>query len=67
MKSVLAALLLLVQLQPVLGTVAGQAPTSGFARAGAAAQSCELATLCMPAPRFRASRAAWNPWYLCMK
>jgi hypothetical protein len=68
MKSVLASLLLLVQLQPVLGTVAcfglseraalqdcrmaehGQAPASSFTAAGAATQSCELATLCMPAP-----------------
>jgi hypothetical protein len=68
MKSVLASLLLLVQLQPVLGTVAcfglseraalqecrmaehGHAPTSGFTAAGATTHSCELATLCMPAP-----------------
>jgi len=68
MKAVLAVLLLLVQLQPVLGTVAcfglseraalqecrmpehGQAPTSHVAASGSAAGSCELATLCMPAP-----------------
>jgi hypothetical protein len=68
MKSVLAALLLLVQLQPVLGTIAcfglseraalqecrmaehGQAPASSFTAAGATTHSCELATLCMPAP-----------------
>jgi hypothetical protein len=68
MKVVLAALLLLFQLQPVLGTVAclglservaqeecrmpehGQAPTTTLAASGAAAQSCEMATICTPAP-----------------
>jgi hypothetical protein len=28
----------------------GHAPTSGFTAAGATTHSCELATLCMPAP-----------------
>lgn len=68
MHSVLAALLLLLQLQPVLGTVAcfglseraplqecrmtehGQTPSSQVATPGATTHSCELATLCMPAP-----------------
>jgi hypothetical protein len=68
MKVVLAVLLLLFQLQPVLGTVAclglseraaqeecrmpehGQAPTTTLAASGAAAQSCEMAIICTPAP-----------------
>jgi hypothetical protein len=68
MKVMLAALLLLFQLQPVLGTVAclglserspqqacrmpehGRAPTASIEAAGMAAQSCELATICTPAP-----------------
>jgi hypothetical protein len=68
MKAMLAVLLLLFQLQPVLGTVAclglpgraaqqeckmpehGRAPTASIAAAGMAAQSCELATICTPAP-----------------
>jgi hypothetical protein len=68
MKAVFAALLLLFQLQPVLGTVAclglparvpqqeckmpehGQPQTTNIAVSGAAAQSCQLATICMPAP-----------------
>ena len=67
MKTVFAALLLLFQLQPVLGTVAclelpaaakqeckmaehGQAQTMSVAVSGAAAQSCQLATICTPAP-----------------
>ena len=68
MKAVLTALLLLFQLQPVLGTVAclglseraarqeckmpehGQTSTTAMSAAGRAVQSCELATLCSPAP-----------------
>ena len=67
MKAAFAALLLLFQLQPVLGTVAclelptaakqeckmaehGQAQTMSVAVSGAAAQSCQLATICTPAP-----------------
>ena len=68
MKAVLTVLLLLFQLQPVLGTVAclglperasqqeckmpehGRAPAASIAAAGMAAQSCELATICTPAP-----------------
>ena len=68
MKAALAAILLLFQLQPVLGTVAclglseraaqqecrmpehGQVPATELAASGAATQSCELATICMPAP-----------------
>jgi hypothetical protein len=68
MKAVLAAFLLLFQLQPLWGTVAclglaepvaqqecrmpehGQAPTTTLAASGAAAQSCEMATICTPAP-----------------
>jgi hypothetical protein len=70
MKAVLAALLLLFQLQPALGTVAclsaserapgheckmpehGQAPTpmTAIAASGTAAQHCELAAVCTPAP-----------------
>jgi hypothetical protein len=67
-KAMLAALLLLFQLQPLWGTVAclglsdrvaqqecrmpehGQAPTTALAASGAAAQSCEMATICTPAP-----------------
>lgn len=68
MKVLLAVLLLVFQLQPVLGSVAclgesgraaqhecqmpehGQAPTASIGAAGRPAQSCELATICMPAP-----------------
>jgi hypothetical protein len=68
MKVVLAAFLLLFQLQPVLGTVAclglferpaqqecrmpehGQAPATAFTASDLATQSCELATICTPAP-----------------
>ena len=68
MKAVFAALLLLFQLQPVLGTVAclglpaqatkqeckmpehGQPQTTSVATSGAAAQNCQLATICTPAP-----------------
>jgi hypothetical protein len=68
MKVVLAAFLLLFQLQPVLGTVAclglsertaqpecrmpehGQSPARAFGASDVATQSCELATICAPAP-----------------
>jgi hypothetical protein len=69
MKAVLTALLLMFQLQPVLGTVAclglsekaaqekecrmpehGQTPTMTPAVSHGAAQSCELARICKPAP-----------------
>ena len=68
MKAVFAVLLLLFQLQPVLGTVAclevpggaakqeckmpehGQPQTMSVAVSGAPAQSCQLATICTPAP-----------------
>jgi hypothetical protein len=68
MKAMLAVLLLLVQLQPVVGTAAclglseraaqqecrmpehGRAPAAVLGVAGMAGQSCELATLCTPAP-----------------
>lgn len=68
MKAVFAALLLLFQLQPVLGTVAcldlsdrpaqqecqmpehGRMQTTSISVSGAAAQSCQLATICTPAP-----------------
>jgi hypothetical protein len=68
MKAVLTALLLMFQLQPVLGTVAclglskkaaqqecrmpehRQTPTMTLAVSRGAAQSCELATICKPAP-----------------
>jgi len=68
MKAVFAALLLLFQLQPVLGTVAclglsdrpakqeckmpehGQPQTTSISAAGATTQSCQLATICTPAP-----------------
>lgn len=68
MKTVFAALLLLFQFQPVLGTVAclglparatrqeckmpehGQPQTTSIAVSGTAAQGCQLATICTPAP-----------------
>jgi hypothetical protein len=68
MKAVFAVLLLLFQLQPVLGTVAclglsdrsaqqeckmpehGQPQTMSVTISGTAAQSCQLATVCTPAP-----------------
>jgi hypothetical protein len=68
MKVVLAAVLLLLQLQPVLGTVAclelskpatqqdcrmpehGQSSTPAFTAFDVATSSCELATICTPAP-----------------
>jgi hypothetical protein len=68
MKVVLAAFLLLFQLQPVLGTVAclglskpaaqpecrmperGQAPATAFTASDVTTQSCQLATICTPAP-----------------
>jgi hypothetical protein len=68
MKVLLAALLLLFQLQPVLGTVAclelparatqqeckmaehGQPQTTSISTLDTAAQHCQLATICTPAP-----------------
>jgi hypothetical protein len=68
MKAAFAALLLLFQLQPVLGTAAclglsdrpakeeckmpehGQPQSASVAVSGASAQSCQLATICTPAP-----------------
>ena len=68
MKVVLAAFLLLFQLQPMLGTVAclglseraaqpecrmpehGRASAPTFTASDVATRSCELATICTPAP-----------------
>lgn len=68
MKPVLAALLLLFQLQPALGAVAclglteragqqectmpeqGRVPAAPAAASHVPTQSCELATICTPAP-----------------
>jgi hypothetical protein len=68
MKAVFAVLLLLSQLQPVLGTVVclglsdrptkqeckmpdhGQMPGTSVTMAGAAAQGCQSAAICAPAP-----------------
>jgi hypothetical protein len=68
MRTVFAALLLLFQLQPVLGTVAclgfsgepteqacsmpehSQPQTGSLTDSGDVAQSCQSATICMPAP-----------------